>query len=393
MLTTLDDIQKKINSISFQKFTINADMSITPDDRAENDLNYMKKCFLDSSLKRKRVLDIGSSLGLYSIYCAKECADVVGIEMESKAHQISKEVAEFLGLDIDFREQAFDESIVKEKRYDIIIICSVYHYMFRDYLDHEKIFKMLYATGADIFFENPMDMTDISCNEFFDWAMKDKKDWYTYKKIKKAAEEYFELDYLGKHINGTRYIYWMKRKKPIYEDGIYSLYKIYCDDNVYVDKIEMSNGKFYCRKILKKYSELNLPQLLSAYNIYYEKIKDIEQVVKVKSVKFYDDTKVVIITEFLEDYEVAARKEFSNKEKDEILLKMMNVFRELLKRGFFIKDFGIWNFMIDRDMNLKLIDLDYLTKLRDYYSDGNVEKKNELNFYFMKHMTALLRDW
>lgn len=381
----IEELQKDIDNNYYQKFIINPDLTLIPDKKEQNTINFMKKYFLSEDLKGKRIIDVGCNFGLFSILSQQCGAEVIGVDPNIKAIEIANKIIKLLNINIEYRLNIFNDELIKDKKYDYIICCSCYHYLWGNHQDHNKIFKIFYAMGGDIFFEDALDMTDFYCNEYFERELPDKKDEYTKEKILNAAKKYYDIQHIGDHICGTRHIYWMKRKKPKYENGYIILYPIIRKENsgVEVDKIEMEDGKFYCRKITKDYNHLSIETIKKSYIELYPKIIHLSNIVKIISFKMLNEKTAEVIMNFIEGTPVQYKK-FSINEKRNLLLKMIDIYYKLLENNIFYLDIGVGSFMIDKNENLTLIDLDILLDFPLLNEDTN-------SGYFLYNIMGMLK--
>jgi len=208
-----EKLNKKIKETYYQDFVINEDLSLTPNNLALHKLKFMEDTFM-KDLDGKRVLDVGCSFGYFCIEAKRRGAKyVLGIDQSSEYICLAKKIAKFVDEEIDYEPRKFSSWLGLHKPFDVIILCSVYHYMFGTYGDHDFIFKTLAEIGKSIFWENPHDMQDESCKEYFDNHLPAfEKLEYTPKKILEAAGKYFKLRRLGVHLHKHRHIYWMEKK-------------------------------------------------------------------------------------------------------------------------------------------------------------------------------------
>lgn len=210
-MNTLNDLQDRINKTYYQKFTITKEKTLIPDGLSAHKLKFMEETFLNQ-LAGKRLLDIGCSFGFFCVEAKRRGArEVIGIDWpESIA--IARDVAGYLNLDIQYRDERFSEDILKLGTFDVILLCSVYHYIFSSLPDHSKIFNILSKLQGDIFFENPMDTQDHSCQEFFNKHAPELAPMYTPALILDAINRHYKTIYLGNHLHAFRSIYWLEKK-------------------------------------------------------------------------------------------------------------------------------------------------------------------------------------
>lgn len=362
-------LQERVNTTYFQKFNVE---TLEPEAREQNTIEHMKRYFLNESLKGKSVFDIGCNFGLFSLLSKREGAKyVLGIDMLNEAIGIANELKEKHGLDVDFKNERFKDGHVFYARFDVTICCSVYHYLYRDYRNHDRIWRLLWQMTDSIFFEDALDMTDVSCLEFFNGVIPEEIPNYTPERILSVASWYFDIEKIGMHVNGTRHIYWMKRKKrqtsgyPICErifqvpgkstiikqeeDGIFKAIKTYC----------------FREDLLRETVHI-------AYKRLYPKIKDVPGMVKVGSVQLTKKS-AWIKMEYLEGYVNAcmfkAMYRPSMEDRVTILKKVVAILERISVRGVMLMDFGCENFMINRDLDVKLIDLSNLIDTSLYTSE------------------------
>jgi 23S rRNA (uracil1939-C5)-methyltransferase len=85
--------------------------------------NLYQKAFELADLKKgARVLDAYSGIGVFSIYLAKQGADVVGIEVVDSAVKDAKKNAERNGVTIDFRLGTVEKFIGKVGKVDVVFV-------------------------------------------------------------------------------------------------------------------------------------------------------------------------------------------------------------------------------------------------------------------------------
>jgi len=211
-MTELEKLNKDIEENYLQKFEIVDKNQIISSEREQNTIDHMLSIF-NGKVENKKILDIGCNFGLFSVMLTWMKAKCTGIDPNEKAIEIANRVKDYLGLKINYVLGKFTKEWLSKKKFNYIICTSCYHYLWGHFKNHDEIFKLFHGTGADIFFEDALDMTDYSCNEYFTKQFPTEKHLYTKELILDAAKKYFDLSYMGDHLNGTRHIYWMKREK------------------------------------------------------------------------------------------------------------------------------------------------------------------------------------
>jgi len=375
----ISELNKLIENTYFQKFKIEDNLNIVPDERAVNDLKYIFNIFPLEKTKGKRVLDIGCNHGLYSIYMKMrgQARYVLGIDPFPDAINLAKEIAKELKLNIDFQCKRFFDDILTHKKFDIILCVSVYHYLFRDYKSHDRIFQILYQMCDEMYWENPLDVSDYSCNEMFDHYMPNEKENYTKEKILDAAEKFFDIKYIGTHINKTRHIYHMRKKKREKENYIELETLFYNDESkTKITKVEIGNNIYALKKIYepeKDLTEVSEHIFNRSYKEYYPILKrKINEFVKIYDTWILEGNEryFCCLMEYLDGYKSVAHadsdKELNEKEKIKIFNKMCFILSKLYTLGYHIVDPGPENFMIDLEtFDVKMIDLDKIYKTED----------------------------
>ena len=418
----MENLQKEINELTYQRFTL-TENTIIPDPKGQNNLNHLFKKMPLSSIKGKSILDVGCSLGLFSIICKQAGAEhVMGIDPFGEAIILAKKVSKFLNLDIEYRIEKMADSLLYEGSFDLLLCMSCYHYIFNEYKDHDRIFQIFYQLCDEMFFEGGLnsDSDESITKMFLNKEISDFKKDYTKEKFLETANKYFEVEYLGLQSGGKREIYWMKKRKKIQKK--YKITEIVFHNTktgTIVKKIQTLSGKIYCLK------EITLPTYCSAelkkyfeecYNIHYEKIKDIPLMTKIyrtwtkgnifyvlqeyhsgyKNIYHYENSKFLEDTEknmtFLNGYKTYKSGKLLTKEQKIIIYhKIMDFLAEIHNRGVFLPDFGLKNFMTNRDLDIKAIDFEYLITPNAYINEGETKwaRKSDLLhiFYsFMRYM-------
>jgi len=387
-------VQSDIDKNYYQKFKI--EFNLIPDDRANHNLKIMKETCFKESLKGKHVLDIGCSHGFFSMIAEQLGATVLAIDVNKKSINIANRIKELMNLNnIEYRLRSFDIDLVKEKQFDLIICMSVYHYMFHTIKDHDKIFKLLYDMGGDLFFEDALDMDDVSCNEFFSSVMPELKSLYTSENILDAAKKYYEIRYMGTHINETRHIYWMKRKNPEFNQKYVVLRSLYENEKTQskIEKIEWEDDrKFYVKKTITPHAKLSIEILKNSYLVNYNELinlnvyEKIPELLKIYNIEIIENNQFEIFKEYLGGYTPIPLINLSYEKRQIVFLKIIDILYRLWSLGYFIVDFGPWNFMINNQLDIKLIDIDYLVKTEEYdriFKNYNLEYCYYFVLYFM----------
>lgn len=130
---------------------------------------------------------------------------------------------------------------------------------------------------------------------------------------------------------------------------------------------EILDGKTYCLKKYDGWENLSISDVLDSYTMYDQlNLQNVEGIVKIYSVSA-ERNSAYIRMEFLEDYISLRDWLIFNKDKkqrDLVLTKIFNILSSIMARGGLYTDCGDGNWMINKDLDVKLIDLDVLLRGR-----------------------------
>lgn len=103
----------------------------------------------------KKVLDIGCGVGTLDFYLASRGNKVVGVDISTRAINIARKNAYFLGVskNIRFHKLAFPQELPRGK-FDVVIISEVIEHIPDDILSLERIWRLL-KTGGILILTTP----------------------------------------------------------------------------------------------------------------------------------------------------------------------------------------------------------------------------------------------
>jgi len=201
--------EKHKNGISFyQNFKI-TESGYEIDQKAGNTIRHLRHVL--EKLNPSSVFDIGCNFGLYCLESSKYATRILGIDTIKDSIDSAKIFAEHFSKSIEYRVESFTD-YNSDELFDLVIMCSVYHHIYRDYKNHSKIFEKLSTITKSVFLEVPVGMEDISCNTMFDHYMPEEKQNFNIQKIFEGLTPFFYGVFLGMHSNETRMIFLLERK-------------------------------------------------------------------------------------------------------------------------------------------------------------------------------------
>jgi SAM-dependent methyltransferase len=365
----LNQLNEEIKLSKMQFFTITEDKKISVFGDNTNDLDLLSKSGILDEIKDKRVLDIGCNKGLFSFIVKQHGAKYVrGIDPLESSITLAKEIANTLKLEIDFRCEKFSKQLLSEEPYDIVLCLSSYHYLYQECQNHRAIFRMLSVICDEMYWENPWDMTDVTCKSKFDQLMPDRIPDYTREKILEALTRYFDYTFIGVHNNRTRYALKLTKKKFINDYTI-------CE-NLFTSELTGStvhrvekNGKLYALKVRTFSSDVDIDMFIDSYKLYKDSgMEDMPEITKtilsgVNGFKYYT------LMEYLDNYRSLATileftpNKLSTLDKLHLFIRTLRIMISLHDRGVTIIDFGPANVMYnEKTRDIKILDFDSLIK-------------------------------
>jgi len=396
MNTTYTKLNKQLKTNLIQPYII------TNDKKLDNFITPTVKTFtkynIKDKIKGKTVLDIGCNTGLFCFFAKEAGASYIrGIDCNLSFIELAKKADEILNYNIDFQhlkvpkltelpinKQTESYNLLTEKKFDIVFCMSVYHYLYAQYRNHETIFQILSLITDEIYWENPVDMTDSSCNKLFTAIMPEEKTNYTEEKILKVASNYFTYEYLGLHPGKTRKAYYFKKKEKIKDYKILKTVYHNPTTNTIVQKVKKDN-KIYALKCQILSSPVHTQYYNTIYKTLYPKIQTLSEIVNIYDT-WNDNNKYYILMEWLGDYipfnETNIKKQatYLSKEtiKKLILSKLLKILSNIFKTNILVIDMSPGNifFKVEKTkVFVKLIDIDPLTTFtNDYYEMCELDK-------------------
>ena len=171
--------------------------------------------------KGKRVLDVGCDHGAFSFLASERGAvDVLGLDRNRRVRGVDTDLValnraaatntncRFEMIDIGRQWKVFG-------RFDVILVCSVYHHLFNNCGDHRPIWFWLWqhcAAAAEVIWEGPVDDTDpvVRAN-----VSDDLRPRYTLEAILEAASWYFAAEHIGPALHEpTRQVWRFRPHRP-----------------------------------------------------------------------------------------------------------------------------------------------------------------------------------
>jgi len=128
---------------------------------------------------------------------------------------------------------------------------------------------------------------------------------------------------------------------------------------------EFLDNKTYCLKVRRPSPNLAMKSIVESYKNYFN-LKNRKGLVKVYDFWLKENT-AYIRMEYLKDYIslVDWLKKNNNIERQkEVIIKILEIFFIMIKEGFIYLDYGYGNYMINKELKIKVIDLDILVKDR-----------------------------
>jgi hypothetical protein len=124
---------------------------------------------------------------------------------------------------------------------------------------------------------------------------------------------------------------------------------------------ETLDDKIYCLKIYRSWVNCDLPTMLLSYLRYF-KLENKEGLVKIYDI-WNEDIDVYIRMEYLEDY-ISLKDwtylEHTAEQHEFVMIKVFKILANLILQGYINVDCGNGTFMINKNLDIKMIDLDLL---------------------------------
>ncbi len=126
---------------------------------------------------------------------------------------------------------------------------------------------------------------------------------------------------------------------------------------------EILDGKIYCLKIYESWESCDLVTILLSYLRYF-KLNSQEGLVKIYDV-WNENIVVYIRMEYLENY--ISLKDWTNiehipEQHEQIMIKVFQILSTLILQGYINVDCGNGTFMVNKNLDVKMIDLDILSE-------------------------------
>lgn len=179
---------------------------------------------LPDDLTGLRVLDVGTDFGAFA-YLAEErgAADVLGLDRGRDVRgqgqvdlvAMNRAVANQRGSKCRFERVNLGKQWLQFGRFDVVLVCSMYHHVFEQCRDHNAIWYWLYqhcANGAQVIFEGPVDDADpvVRAN-----VSPECIGDFTRDKILDAASAWFEPEYIGPALHEPTREVWRFTTLPV----------------------------------------------------------------------------------------------------------------------------------------------------------------------------------
>jgi SAM-dependent methyltransferase len=161
---------------------------------------------LPDDLTGARVLDVGTDFGAFAFLAEQRGAvDVLGLDRGRAVRgqgkvdlvEMNRAVASHRGSKCRFERIDLGRQWLQFGRFDIVLLCSLYHHVFENCRDHRAIWFWLRqhcAEGAELLFEGPVDDSDpvVCANVSADCVRN-----LTLPDILQAASIWFDAEYIG----------------------------------------------------------------------------------------------------------------------------------------------------------------------------------------------------
>lgn len=204
----------------YQKFELDADGNVeAPGERMAAKL----KAIPLPDLADKSVLDVGCDFGFWSFLAANRGAKIVfGVD---RGRPVDGQKVDLIAMNratatmfpklknCHFENYNIGKQWPNIGRFDVVFVFSLYHHIFENCGDHAAIWFWLWTQCAEdgvVLWENPVDVQDgVARAHISD----DKKHLYFRDAILRAAEVYFDAEYVGPAIHEPTREVWRFKKK------------------------------------------------------------------------------------------------------------------------------------------------------------------------------------
>jgi O-antigen chain-terminating methyltransferase len=335
--------------------------------RAEAVLQYLGN---NSKVKSLNILDIGSSLGYMDLYFGERGHKTYGIDTSENNIKISRLLAKLNQLDnVKFDVKEFNKEFVSELdySYDIAFIFSVLHHIVK-----ERGLEYAQDLMVELLDKTPLVFVELALKEEkvdFPWKESLPEDHLAvFAKCKDCQIEL--LGYFDTHLSDVkRPLYVVKKKSMIINGKVYGYDKLsFISYNHDSNAIDHRTRRYYAaddyliKEVIAKYLPIKYEcgNLISFYNNKY-----LTQ--NIPTARLYDwdqnGERIRFVFEKIKGNNLAdIIKDIDNKQKRDIVYKVISIISSIEKNGLYYNDLRPWNFIVDLidngEVDVKIIDFD-----------------------------------
>lgn len=336
--------------------------------RADTVLQYLKN---NSKGKSLNILDIGSSIGYMDLYFGESGHKTYGIDTNDNNVKISRLLAKFNQLDnVKFDVKEFNKEFVNEidYSYDVAFIFSVLHHVIKERgLEYtQDLMVSLLDKTPLIFVELALAQEDVA----FPWKESLPEDHLAvFAKCKDCQIEL--LGYFDTHLSDVkRPLYAVKKKSMLINGKVYGYDKLsFTSYNHNSKSIDGRTRRYYTSDdyIIKEVVAKYLPIKYECGNVvsFYRNNKDLIENLSIA--KLYDwqqnGERIRFVFEKIKGDNLAdIINVIDDKQKRNIVYKVINIISYIEKSGLYYNDLRPWNFIVDlmpnSEVDVKIIDFD-----------------------------------
>lgn len=212
----IDNIQKEINGVAYPPTHTYDYKTMEPTSILAQRVNIITTNF-PNFFKGKRLLDVGSNKGFFSLKYAKNFKEVVGIDLDSSGINICKKIQK---KNTKFYHSGFGTFHADNIEFDKIFIANTAHHICKEVNGWDWVHKLGAMSTDEVLLEMPVGM---DCADMKTVFTEEQQKFFTEENFIKAVEQYFDIMAIIPTVSYTpnRFFILLKRKKDATHNKYY----------------------------------------------------------------------------------------------------------------------------------------------------------------------------